>query len=403
MIPTFPPPDRLAIKVKPSVEKIIRQGHPWIFEQGITKQNKEGKAGDIAVIFDQKKNQVLAVGLYDPDSVIRVKVLSLDKVVIDSNYLKRRIQEAYQKRIPLLQTDTNSYRLIHGENDRLPSFIADVYAHAIVVKLYSTMWLPFLQWMIEGLLEVTNCSVVVIRLSRQLQKSKGAVGGLIDGQVIKGELKDPVVQFKEHGLCFSANLIKGHKTGYFLDHRHNRKKIRELAKGKSVLDVFAYAGGFSVNAVAGGATKVTSLDISAQALKMAEYNMALNFDNAPHSTLVGDAFLVMRDLAKKGQSYDLIIVDPPAFAKKETEIERAIYQYVQLTKAAVQLVKKGGILLMASCSSRVNKEQFYEVILSTLQALPISFKKLECTQHDIDHPIGFKEGAYLKSIFILRE
>ena len=398
MIPdTLPTPARLAIKVKPSVEKIIRQGHPWVFEKAITKINKEGKAGDLAIIFDAKKNQLLAIGLYDPQSVIRIKILSLQKAEIDERWFDSKIKQAYQKRLSLFDTDTNAYRLLHGENDGLPGFIADVYHQVVVVKLYSAIWIPYLQHLLKSIVAVSKCSTVVLRLNRQLQKKPNQLYGYQEGQILMGSLPNDNIHFKEHGVQFCANVRKGHKTGFFLDHRYNRKRVGELAKGKKVLDVFAYAGGFSVHAMAGGAAAVTSLDISAPALALAEQNMRLNFPNAPHQTIVADAFQGMEQLYQEGTRFDLIIVDPPSFAKKENEVERALYQYARLAKAAIKLVADQGILLLASCSSRVTKEQFYTTVC---QAMPVSWKEIERSEHDIDHPIGFKEGAYLKSIYL---
>lgn len=394
------PPDRLAIKLRPAAEKKVKSGHPWVFEKGIAKQNKTGKAGDIAIIFDQKKNHVLAVGLYDPDSVIRIKVLSSEKTVLNKEWFSEKIEKAYQRRIPLLQTATDSYRLIHGENDSFPGFIADIYAEVMVIKLYSAIWFPYLQWMIDALVAISSCSVVVLRLNRLLQNQPAKLFGYKDGQLLLGQLKQETVLFKEHGLQFGANVIKGHKTGYFLDHRHNRKRVGTLAKNKRVLDVFSYAGGFSVHAMVGGATEVTSLDISAKALAVAQQNMALNIAPSKHQILVGDAFKELEKLANNKKRFDLIVVDPPSFAKKESEINRALFQYAQLARLAVKLVTPGGVLVLASCSSRVSKEKFYETVLEAIKRVGVLYEEIERTEHDIDHPIGFEEGAYLKSIYL---
>ena len=397
--PTIPI-DRLAIKVKPSVERIIKQKHPWLFEQGIVKQNKEGKAGDLAIIFDQKKNQYLAVGLYDPHSIIRVKLLQfIDKAVIDEAWFLNKITAAYDLRSPLLKTDTNSYRLIHGENDGLPGFIADVYSGVLVVKLYSFIWLPYLKTILPILLQTSQCQTIVLRLSRLLQQNETGLYGLKDGQVIYGMLGQEVVQFREHGLLFNANVIKGHKTGYFLDHRHNRKRVGELSKNKTVLDIFAYAGGFSVHALAGGAKEVTSLDISAQALEMAIQNVALNNKGANHKTMAIDAFKGLEELQLSGKRFDIVVVDPPSFAKKESEITKALHSYARLAKAAIKVVEKGGVLLLASCSSRVSADIFFKASIDSMEASGRAYTEMERSLHDTDHPIGFKEGGYLKSIY----
>lgn len=399
---------RIAIKVKPSVEKIIRKGHPWLFENGITKVSKEGKAGDLAIIFDNKKNKFLAIGLYDPYSPIRVKILqSNQSATINEAWFESKIQTAYDKRLPLLQTETNSYRLIYGENDGLPSLIADVYDDVLVLKIYSLIWLRYLDVLQPILLKISQCKTLVLRLSRNVEQQKTELNGLYNGQVLHGTLENRLsrdlgetIIFTEHGLKFQANVIKGHKTGYFLDHRHNRKKVGELAKGKTVLDVFSYAGGFSVHALAGGAKEVVSLDISKQALALSKENAALNPHRGTHKTMAVDAFEGLENLRQAGKKFDVVIIDPPSFAKKDTEKERALKSYGRLAKLGVQLVAKNGILLLASCSSRVTADDFFETVLPIVQNSKRPFHIMEKTFHDIDHPITFREGAYLKSIYL---
>ncbi|MEN0005871.1 MAG: class I SAM-dependent rRNA methyltransferase, partial [Bacteroidota bacterium] len=332
------------------------------------------------------------------------KVLATKQSVkLGPAFWAERIAVAYAKREPLFQTDTNSYRLIYGENDGLPGLIADVYAEVLVVKLYSRIWLPYLKDILPLLLEQSNCKVLVLRLSRNLMAKSNQLHGLYNGQVLAGTLNDPNVLFREHGLQFKANVIDGHKTGYFLDHRHNRKRVGELAKGKTVLDVFAYAGGFSVHALAGGAKSVTSLDISAQALALAQANVALNTPNAQHQILAVDAFEGLERLLQQGKRFDLIVIDPPSFAKSEQETARALEQYARLATLGIQLVAKVGILVLASCSSRVSAEAFFEVVETAMQESGRPFSVSEKTAHDVDHPIGFPEGAYLKSGFYLVE
>lgn len=392
-------PKRIAFKVKPAAEKHIRREHPWIFENAIVKQSMEGNAGDLAIIYNQKKNKFLALGLYDPYSPIRIKLLQYQQTAqIDSNWFRQKIEAAYQIRKSLItETDTNSYRLIHGENDGLPSLIADVYAGVLVVKLYSAIWLPYLKTLLPLLQSTSNCQTIVLRLSRSLQNMSDVT--LKDGQVIVGKLEEEEVIFREHGLLFSANVVHGHKTGYFLDHRHNRRKIGLLAKEKNVLDVFAYAGGFSVHALAGGAGEVVSLDISKQALEMAKKNVALNLqlESTKHKTMAVDAFEGLKQFYKQRKFFDIVVVDPPSFAKSDKERVGALRKYGQLCRLAVPLVRKGGILLMASCSSRISSDDFFEIVTNHLQSSGRRFRELERTFHDVDHPIGFEEGRYLKA------
>jgi 23S rRNA (cytosine1962-C5)-methyltransferase len=379
---------------------MARKGHPWVFEGSITKQNKEGKPGDLAIVFDGQKNKFLALGLYDPHSPIRLKLLQFNQpATINQAWFTAKIQKAFALRQTLLATDTNSYRFIYGENDGLPSLIADVYASVLVVKLYALIWLPYLKQLLPILLATSRCDTLVLRLSRNVQQHSESLYGLHDGQVLLGELANPEIIFREHGVRFSANVIAGHKTGFFLDHRHNRKRVGELAKGQKVLDVFSYAGGFSVHALMGGAQEVTSLDISAQALKMAQKNAELNLQNPPLHTIAKDAFVALAELHAQKEQFGLVIVDPPSFAKQASEQAGALRSYERLARLAIPLVKKGGVLLLASCSSRVSAEDFFAVALQSLHQSGRSFQELERSFHDVDHPIGFPEGAYLKSIY----
>lgn len=386
----------LAVKLTPAAESImLRSAHPWVFSESIEKVNKEGKSGDVAILFRQKNNQVFGVGLYDPESPIQIKMLHYySGQKIDSNFFATKINEAYDLRKPLLAQKTNSYRLLFGENDGFPGFIADVYAHVLVVKLYSMIWFPYLKDIIESLLIVSGCTTVVLRLSRNLQEANPYE--FTDGQILYGELENEVVEFLEHGLHFSANVIKGHKTGYFLDHRANRKRVGELAKDKTVLDVFAYAGGFSIHALVGGAKEAMSLDISKHALQIAKDNAALNTYKGKHLTLLGDAFVTLKELVDEGKTFDMVVIDPPSFAKSQTEELRAKSKYEQLAKLGIQLVAPNGVLVLASCSTRVSSDDFFKINELALQGSGRRFKTIGENFHDIDHPVTFKEGAYLK-------
>lgn len=385
---------RLAIKLTTKAEKLVKQGHPWVFEKSIVKISKEGKPGDLAILFDNRSDKVFAVGLYDPASPIRIKVVSNIPAQINNSFFEKQIEKAFILRTPLLQTNTNSYRLIYGENDGFPGLIADVYDTVIVVKLYSTIWLPYLKDILPLLIEISNTETMVMRLSRNVEKS--GIDFLKDGDVIYGTLKNEVVFFKEHSVHFSANVIYGHKTGYFLDHRDNRRRVGLLAKGKNVLDVFSYAGGFSVHALAGGAQEVTSLDISAQALAVAVENGKLNTHNGVHKTITVDAFIGLQNLIDKKKVFDLVVIDPPSFAKSAKEVVTAKNSYARLAMLGSKLTAKKGLLILASCSSRVTAQTFFDISEQQILKTGRTFKTLDKTYHDIDHPITFAEGAYLK-------
>jgi len=376
---------------------LIKSGHPWLFDNSIVKQSREGNAGDTAIIFDNRYNKFLALGLYDPDSPIRVKILSTQNgTKVNQDWFVKKFESAFNKRSALLRQDVNAYRLCFGENDGLPSLICDVYNGVAILKIYSRIWLPFLDQIKDAIVDAVNCSCIVLRFSRSVEKDNTS-SDISNGKIIYGELESEEVLFTEHGVRFTANVIHGHKTGFFLDHRYNRYKIQQLAKGKTVLDVFSYAGGFAVHALVGGATAVTAVDISKQALAIANKNATLN--NVKLNTIAGDAFKVLKDLIDNNQTFDIVIIDPPAFAKAAKEIPTALNQYRRLAKLGIELVSKKGILLLASCSSRVAADAFYETIEQGMKNSRKSFSLIEKTFHDTDHPIGFTEGAYLKSAY----
>ena len=389
-------PKRLAVKLNAKGEQFVLKGHPWVFSNNIVKINASAASGDLAIIFNKNKNKVIGLGLYDAASPIRIKMLhsSTEKAEINQDFFQTKIHLAYKKRESLLKTQTNSYRLLFGENDGFPGMIADVYDTVLVVKLYSEMWLPYLQMLLPLLQNETRAKTVVIRLSRSL--SQLDTHQLEDGCVVYGTLENEVVKFVEHGVRFSANVIKGHKTGYFLDHRANRKQVGVWSKGKKVLDVFSYAGGFSVHALYNGASEVTSLDISKQALEIALQNGKLNAYTGTHKTLAGDAFEVLRALIKKNTVFDVVVIDPPSFAKQASEIELAKKKYAQLAELGAKLTAKNGLLVLASCSSRIVTQAFFDINSTVLTAQSRNFDMVKKTLHDTDHPVTFLEGAYLK-------
>lgn len=388
-------PKVLAVKLTVIGERSVRSSHPWIFTDSIEKINKEGTAGDIAIIFSHSKNKAIGVGLYDPDSPIRIKMLHFGSgAALNSAFFSEKIKNAYALRVPLLRTKTNSYRLLFGENDGFPGCIADMYAKVLVVKLYSAIWIPYLTMLLDSLIAVSGAETVVVRLSRKLQQDSKTT--LTDGMVLYGSLANETILFKEHGIHFSANVIKGHKTGYFLDHRENRRRVGRLSHQKTVLDVFSYAGGFSIHALANGAKEVTSMDISAQALVLAKANGLLNKHKGSHKTIVGDAFVEMQTLIDAGKAFDIVVIDPPSFAKSKNEIQIAKKKYKQLAQLGEKLTAKKGMLVLASCSSRITADVFFDINTAVLDAQKRSYTQGHQSYHDIDHPIGFPEGAYLK-------
>ena len=219
-----------------------------------------------------------------------------------------------------------------------------------------------------------------------------------------GEVPDSPVMFDEHWLHFEADVVRGQKTGHFLDQRENRIFLGTLSEGARVLDMFAATGGFSVHAAAGGAAEVLSVDMSVPTLAVAERNMRHNLDRpavraCQHRTLVGDAFEVLDRLNKSHDRFDIVVVDPPAFAQRQESIERAIHAYGQLTEKAIAVLEPGGLLVQASCSSRVEPNEFYAAVKSGVLRNGRGYKELRNTGHPLDHPVTFAQGGYLKAVF----
>ena len=401
-----PSEKRIALRLFPAAERAIRNGHPWLFDSGIKQQSHDGRSGDLAVILD-RKHRFLAIGLYDPASPIRVRILAQGKpVTIDADWFLQKLQTAVSLRAPLLQTQTTGYRLLHGENDGLPGLIIDRYDSTFVVKLYSTAWMPHLRQILRGLAAVSQPERIVLRLSRFVQRQTDSLFGLAEGQLLLGEPLNGPVRFLENGLIFAADVVKGQKTGFFLDQRDNRAKVEPLAAGKQVLNVFAYTGGFSLYAARGGAEEVVSLDLSKPALADAAQNFALNQTHhqiaaTKHTLLQGDAFEKMKRLAAKQRRFGMVIIDPPAFAKRKGEIEGAMVAYGRLVRLGLRLLEPNGVLVMASCSSRIKVEPFFGLVHRVAREVKRPLREIERTGHALDHPVGFPEGAYLKCLFAI--
>jgi 23S rRNA (cytosine1962-C5)-methyltransferase len=397
---------RLAVRLIPAAQRAVRQGHPWVFDHAIRSVSPQGHAGDLAVIFDEYR-RFLAVGLYDPDSPLRIRVLQQGTpAVVDTAWFRDRLLAAARIREPLAATRTDGYRLVHGENDGLPGLVIDRYASSLVIKLYTLAWLPWLAVLLDALDDVQSSDRIVLRLSRDAASEETRLHGLRDGAVLRGSVPVQPVQFSENGLLFVADVLHGQKTGFFLDQRDNRARVRRLANRSKTLNVFAYSGGFSVYAAAGGAPSVVSLDLSAAALADAELNFRFN-RSVPgvaacrHQTIAGDAFEVLADLGRARATFDLVIVDPPAFAKRESEAARALQSYARLAKLALAVTRPGGTVALASCSSRVSATDFFDAVTHAASEAKRPLREIERTGHALDHPIGFPEGAYLKCLFAI--
>jgi 23S rRNA (cytosine1962-C5)-methyltransferase len=309
----------------------------------------------------------------------------------------------------LKKKDTNGYRLVHGENDGLPGLVIDRYAATLVIKLYTAAWVPHLKEVCSALSQVQPFERLILRLSRSLNKQTKYLHGLTDGMTLvgsplEGQTPEHLLLFKENGLTFECDLIHGQKTGFFLDQRENRERVKALSKNKSVLNVFSYTGGFSLYAADGGAKEVVSVDFSTPATQATLRNIAHNQDHpnvkaANFETIAKDAFEVLAQMKAEQRSFDIVILDPPMFAQNQSQVETALSAYSRLTKLGVGVLKPGAILVQASCSSRVDADVFFETVHRSAKEAGRPLREMERTGHALDHPMTFKEGAYLKCLF----
>ena len=401
-LPT-PSPRNISVRVKPAAERAIRQGHPWVFDDSIVKQSHLGNAGDLAVIYDRDKNGFLAVGLYDPLSPIRIKILQAGEARrIDRRFFSDRLAAAEEKRDPLISQGTTGYRLVYGESDGFPALVIDRYGETVALKLYTTAWIPHLAELAAALKDNVAFDSLVLRLSRNLQSDRlnvASLYGLHDGQQLIGETAQPT-QFVENGLIFTADTRRGHKTGFFFDQRENRQRVRELAKGRRMLDAFCYTGGFSVYALAGGARSVVAIDGSQPALDALRRNVTLNgFADESVDALRVDAFAGMSELIEARRKFGLLVVDPPAFANRRANMGNAVTAYRRLVELALQLMEDDAILVMSSCSSRINPIMFKQLVTRAASVAGRELEVFDSSAHALDHPIGFPEAAYMKALF----
>jgi 23S rRNA (cytosine1962-C5)-methyltransferase len=394
---------RLRLRVTAAAETQIRGGHPWVYGDSIREQNREAAAGELAVIYD-RKDKFLAVGLFDPDSPIRVRILHAGKPqTIDGPWWSTRLAQTIDRRRGLFDDRTNGCRLINGESDGWPGLVLDRYDQTLVLKLYSAIWLPRFDE-ISGLIRSQlKPQRLVLRLSRNLQAAARKSISVEDGKIVYGDSLETIPTFLESGLRFEADVCHGQKTGFFLDQRENRRTVESLAKGRRVLNAFSFSGGFSLYAARGGAASVTDLDISAHALASAERNFALNQSDAavarcPHERVQADALDWLA--ANEKRTFDLIVLDPPSFAKRETERPGAIRAYEKLAGLGIQHLAPDGILVACSCSAHVTAEEFFEAVRRAGKKSSRAFQEIQTTRHAPDHSAAFKEAEYLKGIYL---
>ncbi len=394
---------RLRLRVSRTAEATVRAGHPWVFAESIREQNREGAPGEFAIIYD-RFDRFLAVGLFDPYSPIRVRMLhSGTPLQIDRAWWTRQLLQAKERRRGIFDEETTGFRWINGESDGWPGLVLDRYDETLVLKLYTSAWVPHLDELLVVIQAQLNPRRVVLRLSRNIQPAVTKLFRRSDGELLSGPLLAGPVAFRESGLIFEADVARGQKTGFFLDQRDNRRKVGGLAPGTSVLNAFSFSGGFSLYAARSGAVCVTELDISAHALSAARRNFSLNRAITPVaqcqlSQIQADAFeWFFHPPARK---FDLIILDPPSLAKRETDRAGALRAYHRLAGHAIKRLSKRGILVACSCSAHVSAEEFFRTIRAAATRPGRRCEVIETTRNAPDHPVSFKEADYLKAIYL---
>lgn len=385
------------ITLRHGKEQSAKRLHPWFFSGAIAKMSGTPDEGDLVKVYSAD-GEFLAIGHYQKSS-IAVRILSFNDIAIDQNFWNERITSAYnyRKQLGLVNnSETNCYRLVHGEGDNLSGLVIDYYNGTAVVQCHSVGMFKNLdcianalqQTMGEQLTAIYNKSESTLPFKAGIENKDG---------LLWGEIKTE--NALEYGNSFFIDWIQGQKTGFFIDQRENRKLVEHYAKGKSVLNTFCYTGGFSVYALRGGAKKVVSVDCSARAIELTDKTVAMNFPDAEHTSVVSDTF---KYLDNNKDEFDLIILDPPAFAKHGKVLNNALQGYKRLNMKAIEQIKKGGILFTFSCSQAVSKEEFRKSVFAAAANTKRNVRILHQLTQPADHPISIyhPEGEYLKGLVL---
>jgi 23S rRNA (cytosine1962-C5)-methyltransferase len=391
----------MKIILKPGREKSLLRRHPWIFSGAIHNVEGEPAPGATVDLFSAK-GDFLARAAYSPESQIRARVWTFADEPVDADFLRRRIQRSIHAReIWNLSQETDAIRLVHAESDGLPGLIVDRYGETLVLQSLTTGSEFWKETIADILLGETGLSSIYERSDADVRELEGLppiVGSL------RGNPPEQIT-IKEHGLSFTVSLTEGHKTGFYLDQRANRLKVRGLAQDRAVLDCFCYTGGFTLNALAGGAKSVLSVDASAGALELGKKNAALNgLPPERQEWMEGDVFVLLRKFRDEGRSFDMVILDPPKFAPTQAQAERAARGYKDINLLAFKLLRPGGILVTFSCSGGVDAGLFQRIVAGAALDAGVDAQIVEHLSQSPDHPVAltFPEGTYLKGLVCLK-
>jgi len=389
--------------LKPGREKSLLRRHPWIFSGAIARMDGNPASGETVDILSAN-GQLLAHAAYSPSSQIRARVWTFEASdVVDADFFRRRIKAAIDLRNTLHETkNTDAYRLIHAESDYLPGLIVDRYNGTLVLQSLTAGSEYWKDVVANLLIEETGLTKIFERSDadvRQLESLSPRVGPL------RGDTNQLILIITENGLKFHVNIETGHKTGFYLDQRLNRLRLREMADGRDVLDCFCYSGGFTINVLAGGAKSVLSVDSSSDALALCRENVSFNsFPPNRHAMLEGDVFQILRKFRDEARSFDMIILDPPKFAPTAAQAEKAARGYKDINLLAFKLLRPGGFLITFSCSGGIDASFFQKIIASAALDAGVEAQIVEHLSQAPDHPVAlnFPEGGYLKGLVCIK-
>ena len=386
-----------SLELRKDLARHLRAGHPWVFRKAIEKAPKGLLAGAIVDVVED--GRFVARGYHDPHSAISVRILTREPAeVIDETFWRNRIRRALALREDLV-TGTTGYRLVHGENDGLPGVVADRYGDFAVLKLYSAGLTPHRAHIVEALRQEAKGLEGVFGRD-EIPRDEESDEAAPQGRVLWGAEPPERIEIDEHGMKLLVDVRRGQKTGMFLDQRENRKLVRDLSAGRGdALNLFGYTGGFSVAAALGGARHVVTIDVDRDAIVLARENFRVNgLDPADHAFASEDAFEILKRYKAQGRQFDLVVCDPPAFAKSQKAVEAAVAGYASLNRAALHVLAPGGLLVTASCSARVSPEMFQDAVKEAAYKTHIDLQLVEDRRQPPDHPVApqFREGRYLK-------
>lgn len=389
--------------LKPGRDKSLLRRHPWIFSGALGRVEGDPQTGE-TVALRAAGGEFLAWAAYSPVSQIRARVWSWDeKDRIDGDFLRARLRRALDARGRLISADaSDAMRLVHGESDGLPGVIADRYGDVVVLQLFSAGAERWRTELADGVRELTGCACVYERSDADVRELEGLSAR---SGVLHGTLPAAGVHIREHGLLYGVDVAKGHKSGFYLDQRDNRKRVGELSKGREVLNCFCYTGGFTLNALAGGAASVLSVDSSAEAIAQAKDNLSRNdLDAARAEWQEADVFKYLRTLRDQGRSFGLVVLDPPKFAPTAAFAEKAARGYKDINLLALKLLRPGGLLASFSCSGGVSADLFQKILAGAALDAGVEASIVGHFAAAADHPVllSFPEGDYLKGLLLRR-